>query len=68
MYGIFKKLTRFELVAKKHVYGGFIKVIDKHSLKAKEAVVCLLSKLVETKQSSQCEKNAYPPACCLRSL
>ena len=68
MYGIVKRLTRFEIVAKKHVYGGFIKVINKQSLRAKEAVVCLRSKLVETKQSSHCERNPYPPTCCLRSL
>ena len=27
MYRIVKRLTRFKLVAKKHAYGGFIKVI-----------------------------------------
>ena len=41
-------LQGLSLLLKKHVYGGFIKVINKQSLKAKEAVVCLRSKLVET--------------------
>ena len=45
MYGIIKKLTVFKLVTKKHVYGSFIKVINKQSLRAKEDVVCLFSKL-----------------------
>ena len=68
IYGKYNKLTRFKLVSKKHVYGGFIKVINKQSLRAKKAEVCLCSKLVETKQSSQCERNAYQPACCLQRL
>ena len=41
---IVKRLTRFKLVAKKHVYGGFIKVIIKEGVRAKEGLVCLSSK------------------------
>ena len=41
MYRIVKRLTRFNLVAKKHVYGGFIKVISKEGLRAKEGLACL---------------------------
>ena len=44
MYRIVKRLTRFKLVAKKHVYGGFIKVIIKKGLRDKEGLVCLSSK------------------------
>ena len=44
MYRIVKSLTRFKLVAKKHVYGGFIKVIIKVGVRAKEGLVCLSSK------------------------
>ena len=44
MYRIVKSLTRFKLVAKKHVYGGFIKVIIKDGVRAKEGLVCLSSK------------------------
>ena len=45
MYRIVKNLTRFKLVAKKkHVYGGFIKVIIKEGVRAKEGLVCLSSK------------------------
>ena len=44
MYRIVKSLTRFKLVAKKHVYGGFIKVIIKEGVRAKEGLVCLSSK------------------------
>ena len=44
MYRIVKRLTRFKLVAKKHVYGGFIKVIIKQGVRAKEGVVCLSAK------------------------
>ena len=40
MYKIVKNLTRFKLVAKKnkHVYGGFIKVIIKEGVRAKEGL------------------------------
>ena len=41
MYRIIKRLTRFKLVAKKHAYGGFIKVIIKEGVRAKEGLVCL---------------------------
>ena len=41
MYRIVKRLTRIKLVAKKHVYGSFIKVIIKEGLRAKEGLVCL---------------------------
>ena len=41
MYRIVKSLTRFKLIAKKHVYGGFIKVIIKEGVRAKEGLVCL---------------------------
>ena len=41
MYRIVKNLTRFKLIAKKHVYGGFIKVIIKEGVRAKEGLVCL---------------------------
>ena len=44
MYRIVKRLTRFKLIAKKNVYGGFIKVIIKESVRAKEGLVCLFSK------------------------
>ena len=44
MYRIVKSLTRFKLVAKKHVYGGFIKVIIMEGVRAKEGLVCLSSK------------------------
>ena len=44
MYRIVKNLTRFKLVAKKHVYGIFIKVIIKEAVRAKEGLVCLSSK------------------------
>ena len=44
MYRIVKKLTRFKLVAKKYVYGGFIKVIMKKGLRDKEGLVCPSSK------------------------
>ena len=46
MYRIVKSLTRFKLVAKKqqHFYGGFIKVIIKEGVRAKEGLVCLSSK------------------------
>ena len=44
MYRIAKRLTRFKLVVKKHVYGGFKKVIIKEGLRAKEGLVCLSSK------------------------
>ena len=44
MYRIVKSLTRFKLVAKKHVYGSFIKVIIKEDVRAKEGLVCLSSK------------------------
>ena len=44
MYIIVKRLTSFKLVAKKHVYGGFIKVIIKKGLTNKEGLVCLSSK------------------------
>ena len=44
MYRIVKRLTRFKLVAKKHAYGGFIKVIIKKGVTAKEVLVCLSSK------------------------
>ena len=62
MYIIVKRLTRFKLVAKKHVYGGFIKVIIKKGLMVKEGLVCLYSKfsllkpnnLVSTKRIFTC--------------
>ena len=41
---IVKRLTRFKLIAKKHVYGGFTKAITKESLRAKEGLACLSSK------------------------
>ena len=44
MYRIVKRVTRFKLVAKKHVYGGFIEVIIKEGVRAKEGLVCLSSK------------------------
>ena len=44
MYRIVKRLTRFKLVAKKNAYGGFIKVIIKEGVRAKEGIVCLSSK------------------------
>ena len=44
MYRIVKSLTRFKLVVKKHVYGGFIKIIIKEGVRAKEGLVCLSSK------------------------
>ena len=44
MYRIFKSLTRLKLIVKKHVYGGFIKVIIKEGVRAKEGLVCLSSK------------------------
>ena len=44
MYRIVKRLTRFKLIAKKHAYGGFIKVIIKEGIRAKEGLVCLSSK------------------------
>ena len=44
MYRIVKSRTRFKLVAKKHVYGSFIKVIIKEGVRAKEGLVCLSSK------------------------
>ena len=44
MYRLVKSLTRFKLVAKKHVNGGFIKVIIKEDVRAKEGLVCLSSK------------------------
>ena len=45
MYRIVKSLTRFKLIAKKkHVYGGFIKVIIKEGVRTKEGLVCLSSK------------------------
>ena len=52
MYRIFKSLTRFKLVAKKHVYGGFIKVIIKEGVRAKEGLVCLSSKFSLLKQNN----------------
>ena len=42
MYRIVKRLTRLKLIAKKHVYGGFIKVIIKKGLRDKEGLVCLI--------------------------
>ena len=51
MYRIVKSLTRFKLIAKKHVYGGFIKVIIKEGVKAKEGLVCLSSKFSFLKQN-----------------
>ena len=49
MYGIGKMLTRFRPVANKTVYGGFIKLINKHSFRAKEALVhqCLKFSLMK---------------------
>ena len=44
MCRIVKRLTRLKLVAKKHVYGGFIKVIIKKGYRDKEGLVCLSSK------------------------
>ena len=44
MYRIVKRLTRFNLVAKKHAYVGFIKIIIKEGERAKESLVCLSSK------------------------
>ena len=44
MYRIVKRLTRFKLVAKNHAYGGFIKVLIKEGVRAKEGLVCLSSK------------------------
>ena len=57
MYIIVKRLTRFKLVAKKHVYGGFIKVITKKGLTDKECLLCLSSKpnnLVSTTRIFTC--------------
>ena len=44
MYRIVKRLTRFKLIANKHVYCGFIKVIIKKGLRDKEGLVRLSSK------------------------
>ena len=44
MYRIVKSLTRFKLVAKKHVYAGFIKVIIKEGVRAKEGLVKVIEK------------------------
>ena len=44
MYRIVKSLTRFKLIAKKHVYGGFIKVIIKEGVRAKEGLVKVIEK------------------------
>ena len=44
MYRIVKSLTRFKLVEKNHIYGGFIKVIIKEGVRAKEGQGCLSSK------------------------
>ena len=43
MYRIVKRLTRFKLVVKKHVYDGFIKVLIKEGVSAKEGLVFLSS-------------------------
>ena len=55
MYRIVKSLTRFKLVAKKFAYGGFIKIIIKEAVRAKErsSMPIFEIQLVETKQSSQ---------------
>ena len=68
MVRIVKSLTRFKLVAKKHVYGGFIKVIIKEGVRAKEGLVCLSSKFSLLKPNNLVSRHAYSPACCLRSL
>ena len=67
MYRIVKSLTRFMLVAKKHVYGGFIKVIIKEGVRAKEGLVCLSLKFSLLKPNNLVSIS-YSPACCLRSL
>ena len=61
MYRIVKKLTRFKLVVKKHVYGGFIKVIIKEGVRAKEGLVCptFEIRLVKTKQFSQYDTHIH---------
>ena len=61
MYRIVKRLTRFKLVAKKHAYGGLIKVIIKEGVRAKEGLVCLSSK---TKQSSQYDTHIHLHVVC----
>ena len=65
MYRIVKSLTRFKLVAKKHVYGGFIKVIIKEGVRAKEGLVCLSSKFSLLKpKSSQYDTHIHLRVVC----
>ena len=64
MYRIVKSLTRFKLVAKKHVYGGFIKVIIKEGVRAKEGLVCLASRFRLLKPNNQYSKRNLVPAEC----
>ena len=54
MYRIVKRITRFKLVAKKTTcYGGFIKIIIKEGVRAKEGLVCLSSKFSLLKPNNQ---------------
>ena len=43
---------KVQACCEKHVYGGFIKVINKEGLRAKEGLVCLSSKLSLLKPNS----------------
>ena len=52
MYGIVKSLHDSSLLQYKHVYGGFIKFINKQSLRAKEAVIGPCSKLSPLKPNN----------------
>ena len=61
MYRIVKSLTRFKLVAKKHVYGGFIKVIIKEG---RSSMLIFEIQLVETKQSSQYDTHIHLRVVC----
>ena len=66
MYRIVKSLTRFKLVAKKHVYGGFIEVIIKERCKGqrRSSIPIFEIQLVETKQSSQYDTHIHLRAVC----
>ena len=66
MYRIVKSLTRFKLVAKKYVYGGFIKIIIKEGVRAKErsSMPIFEIQLVETKQSSKYDTHIHLRVVC----
>ena len=66
MYRIVKSLTRFNLVAKKYIYGGFIKIIIKEGVRAKErsSMPIFEIQLLKTKQSSQYDTHIYLRVVC----